>query len=167
MTLALAHSRARASLSETMPVTRARRAPAGCGRDAGAARGLSARDPETANANVPQDVTLVQALQFRDQFVLAIGTAYDVTDKLRLMTGLNLARNPVPDSSITPTINLTQELEFDFGIRYALSKQWHLSSAIQYQPEKSEFANNPDQPFTNARDGYGVFGWVFEVSRRW
>ena len=128
---------------------------------------LTARDPEITNANVPQDVTLVQALQFRDQFVLAIGTAYDVTDKLRLMTGLNLARNPIPDRNVTPTINLTQELEFDFGIRYALSKQWQLSSAIQYQPEKSEFADNPAQPFTNARDGYGVFGWVFEVSRRW
>ncbi|WP_293374214.1 outer membrane protein transport protein [Nevskia sp.] len=128
---------------------------------------LTARDPETANADVPQNIELVQALQFHDQFVLAIGTAYDVTDRLRLLAGINIARNPVPDENVTPTINLTQELEFDFGIRYTLSKTWEIATAVQYQPEKSEFAENPAQPFTNARDGYGVLGLLFEVSRRW
>lgn len=128
---------------------------------------LSARDPETANANVPQDVTLVQALEFKDQFVFALGTAYDVNEKTRLMAGINVARNPVPNRNVTPTINITQELEFDFAIRQTLSPKWAIASAIQYQPEKSEVARNPAQPFTSARDGYGVLAILFEVSRRW
>lgn len=128
---------------------------------------LSGRDPETANADVPQSVTLEQSLEFHDQFVFALGTAYDLTEKTRLMAGVNLARNPVPNRNVTPTINVTQELELNVGIRQVLSERWEFSSAIQYQPAKTEAANNPAQPFTDARDGYGVIAWVFEFSRRW
>lgn len=128
---------------------------------------LSARDSETGNANVPQSVAFNQALEFRDQFVFALGTAYDLSDKTRLMAGINLARNPVPNRNVTPTINVTQELELNLGIRQVLSDRWEFASAIQYQPSKTEAANNPAQPFTDARDGYGVIAWTFEFSRRW
>lgn len=128
---------------------------------------LSASQPAGGNADVPQTITLRQPLEFRDQFVFALGTAYDASDKLRLMAGINLARNPIPNRNVTPTINLTQELEFNFGFRRRLNAQWDLSSAIQCQVKKSESARNPAQPFSNARDGYGVYGVAVELSRSW
>lgn len=128
---------------------------------------LSARSPSINDPAVPQTVTLVQALDFRDQYVFALGMAYDASDKVRVMAGVNLARNPIANSRVTPTINLTQEVELNAGIRYTLSPRWQLSSALQFQPGKSEAANNPAQPFTNARDGYGVFAVLVEVSRSW
>jgi len=128
---------------------------------------LTARDPETPNAAVPQTVELEQALDFRDQLVLAIGTRYALSDRTRLMAGINLARNPVPGSTLTPTLNVTQEFEIDVGIRHDFSDRWSFASTFQFQPAKTESGDNPAQPFTSAREGYGVIGLVFEMTRRW
>ncbi len=128
---------------------------------------LDARSPDNVDPAVPATVQLVQALNFHDQFVLALGMAYDTSEKTRVMAGINLARNPIPNENVTPTINLTQELELNAGFRRILSKHWELSSAVQFQVGKSEAARNPAQPFTNSREGYGVFAILVEVSRRW
>ena len=128
---------------------------------------LNARDPETPNPDVPQTVELRQDLRFRDQYVFSLGTRYAITDRTVLMAGVNLARNPVPRSSLTPVINVTQEVEFDVGIRHRLSERWSVASALQFQPAKTEAGANPGQPFVDAREGYGVIGLVLEVTRSW
>lgn len=129
---------------------------------------LKARSPGSSDPAVPQTVTLAQALDFRDQYVFALGIAYDASSKTRVMAGVNLARNPIPARNVTPTINLTQELEVSAGLRQILNKHWEVATALQFQPGKSEAANNPAQPFAGTtRDGYGVFAVVLEVSRSW
>ena len=128
---------------------------------------LSARDPETPNGNVPQRVDLTQDLNFRDQIVFALGTRYAWSERTSLMAGINLARNPIPNGTVTPVLNSTQEVELDIGIRHALSERWSVASALQFQPAKTESNDNAAQPFTGAREGYGVIGLVLEITRRW
>lgn len=133
----------------------------------GALKNATLRASNPGNANVPQTLEVVQALNFRDQFVFALGLAYDTSDRTTVMAGINLARNPIPNSTLTPAINLTQELEFNAGFSHKLGKTWSLASALQFQPGKSEAGRNPAQPFVNNREGYGVLALMFEVSRQW
>ncbi|GAC1626973.1 MAG: outer membrane protein transport protein [Nevskia sp.] len=126
---------------------------------------LSATRPNKAGA--PANVQLTQTLGFRDQTVFALGAAFKLDDRTQLLGGVNLARNPVPNRNITPTINVTQEVEFNAGIRRFLSPHWELASAVQYQPAKSERVDNKQQPYTGGREGYGVLGIVFEAGYHW
>ena len=54
------------------------------------------------NPLVPSD-TFALNFKWRDQYVAAVGAAYDVTDRLNIRGGYNYGNNPVPTSTVDPT----------------------------------------------------------------
>ncbi len=81
--------------------------------------------------------------------------------------GFNRASNPIPNRTLTPTLNLTQDYEFELGAWHKLASGWELSTAFQYQPNKKERYDNPEQPFGPSVEGNGVVALTLQVGRSW
>ena len=129
---------------------------------------LLATRPE--NPNAPAVVDSVQELDHKDQYVVGLGLAYGWNEKTILRVGTNIARNPIPNRTLTPVLNLTADWEMDMGLTRKLSGGWEFSAALQIQPHKSERYDNPAQPFANfgsAREDYGVAALTVQLSRSW
>lgn len=115
----------------------------------------------------PATISITQQLDHRDQYVFGLGLAYQWNEKTTLRGGVNIARNPIPPSTLTPTLNLTADGELDLGFSHKLARGWELGGAMQYQPYLSERYNNVEQPFGPAKEHYGVLAWTLQLSRSW
>ena len=126
---------------------------------------LTATRPRDGNA--PSRVHFAQALDHNDQYVLGFGVEYGMSDSTRLRAGFNRASNPIPNQTLTPTLNLTQDYEFEVGAWHKIASGWELSTALQYQPNKKERYDNPQQPFGPSVEGNGVLALTLQVGRSW
>jgi long-chain fatty acid transport protein len=63
---------------------------------------LRACDPDHPAA--PAAIELITDFNWRDQYVAAVGIAYDLTPSWRLRAGYNYGHNPVPDRHMNPTL---------------------------------------------------------------
>lgn len=134
-------------------------------RALGDARLTASRPDDPAAPALPP---IVQALDHRDQYVFGLGLAHDWDDKTVLRTGVNIARNPIPLRTLTPTLNLTADWEFDLGFARKLSRGWEFATTLQVQPYKSERYTNPEQPFgEDSSEDYGVYALTLQLSRSW
>ena len=84
-----------------------------------------------------------------------------------LRGGVNIAPNPIPNRTLTPTFNLTAEGELALGFAHRLDGGWELASTMQFQGPKKEHYTNPQQPFGAATEDYGVIAFTLQVGRRW
>jgi long-chain fatty acid transport protein len=127
---------------------------------------LMARRPDNPEAapRLEQDADL----DWRDQYVFAVGLAYDVTDHTTLRGGYNRARNPVPDKSINPLLAPTTRHHVTAGIGHRLSERWRLDGAVEYQVNSKTTYTNPDLPFgPDAREETEAVAAYLMVSRSW
>lgn len=74
---------------------------------------------------------------WKDQTVLNLGLAYRVNEALTLRTGLNLAENPVPDSTVNPLFPATVRDHLTLGLGYKTSKTGELNVSLTYAPTVS------------------------------
>ena len=63
---------------------------------------LRASDPDDPRA--PPVLRATSTENWRDQWVMAVGTAYEVTDTLTLWAGYNHGRNPIPNEHLSPLL---------------------------------------------------------------
>lgn len=126
---------------------------------------LTATRPEDRAA--PARVSFAQSLDHKDQYIVGVGTEYALSDRTRLRGGFNRAPNPIPNKTLTPTLNLTQDYEFEVGFWHKLASGWELSTAFQYQRNKKERYDNPEQPFGPSVEGNGVVALTLQVGRSW
>jgi long-chain fatty acid transport protein len=124
---------------------------------------LTAHDPSIAGA--PDTVDLTIPLNYRDQVVLALGLAIDVTPRTTVRMGTNISRNPAPAETMTPTGNLIEKWEIDAGFTHRLTPDWELAVGAQYQIPDSISYTNP--PFPASKDHYGVAALTIQLSRHW
>jgi long-chain fatty acid transport protein len=106
---------------------------------------ITASNPESASA--PAVIRQTLDLNWRDQYVIALGAAQDIDDRLTLYGGFNYARNPVPAPATSPLLAPTGERHATAGVRYRLSGSWILSAALEYLLPKKVTYNNPQSPF--------------------
>lgn len=126
---------------------------------------LSARLPE--NEAAPAAVGFAQALDHKDQYVVGLGLEYKLSDRTVLRGGVNIARNPIPDRTLTPTLNLTADGEIAAGFAHRLLNGWEFSSTMQVQGPKHERYDNPQQPLGPSIADYGVIAFTLQMGRSW
>jgi long-chain fatty acid transport protein len=127
---------------------------------------LRASNPD--NPAAPSRLALPSTLNWRDQYVFAIGIAYDLTEKAILRAGYNYGRNPIPAKSLNPLMAATTEHHATFGAGYAFSPEWQLSGAVEYSFNNKVKYDNPELPFgPGAEEESESIAAHVMLSRRW
>ncbi|MFH1493607.1 MAG: outer membrane protein transport protein [Pseudomonadota bacterium] len=79
------------------------------------------------------DIPFVQ--NWEDQDVFMLGVAYKATDALTLRAGVNVANNPVPDSTVNPLFPATIKDHYTLGAGYAFNKVSDVNFSYAYAPK--------------------------------
>ncbi len=114
------------------------------------------------NAAAPNS-TFVNAFNWDSQFVVAIGAAYDVDDRLNIRGGYNYGNDPVPDSTLDPTTPTIAEHHITVGAAYNLSSSFTLDGAFDYVPTNKRAFNSALWGASNLEVG----GFDVTVSLTW
>lgn len=126
---------------------------------------LTARNPDNAAA---PDINVASTLNWRDQVVLALGAAWNLDVRTTLYAGLNVARNPIPPTHLSPILAPVGERHLTFGIRRALDPEWSLTFAMEYQFRNIVTYSNPELPFgANAKERNESAAFHAVFGRRW
>jgi long-chain fatty acid transport protein len=127
---------------------------------------LRAANPD--NPGAPSTVALPSTLNWRDQYVFAIGIAYDLTEKTVLRAGYNYGRNPIPANSLNPLLAAITEHHATFGAEYAFSPKWQMSGAVEYALNNKVRYDNSELPFgPGAEEENESIAAHVMLSRRW
>jgi len=127
---------------------------------------LVARDPDDPDA--PPELAQHADLDWRDLYVLALGVAYDLSDRTVLRAGYNRARNPVPDRSVSPILAPVARHHLTAGAGFQLTDQWRADTALEYQLRETTTYTNPDLPFgPDAQEQLETLAIHLMVSRAW
>lgn len=130
---------------------------------------LRAGDPNTDGLpDALQSIDAVSHLDWRDQVVISLATAYRWDDRTTLRGGFDFSRNPNPNKTMSPLFNLGQRLEITAGFTYRKpGADWDWGMALQWQPPVEYVYTNPELPFgTDARERYEVFILTFAIGWR-
>jgi long-chain fatty acid transport protein len=127
---------------------------------------LTASSPD--NPLAPASVSNSADLNWRDQYVIALGVAYDATPATTVLAGLNYGRNPIPAETTSPLLAAFTELHATVGFIHKINSNWQASAGIEYDFAKTVTYTNPQLPFgANAQERNEVFAIHFGISRRW
>jgi long-chain fatty acid transport protein len=127
---------------------------------------LTARKPD--NPAAPSTVVQTAVDDWRDQYVFAIGFAYEPNAKWIIRGGYNYGRNPIPEENTNPLLAAITENHLTFGFGYRLKGSWQLDFALEYELNNTVTYTNPRLPFgPNAQEELESFALHFGASRRW
>lgn len=126
---------------------------------------LRATDPDTPEA--PPVLESSSSMNWRDQYVIAVGIAYDATERTILRAGYNYGRNPIPDETLTPILATFSEQTVTMGIGYQINSEWRIDTAVEYALKDKVSYNNPQLPFGPSQEEGEAIGLHVMVSRTW
>jgi long-chain fatty acid transport protein len=106
---------------------------------------IRARDPDHAQA--PAVLRIESTQDWRDQYVLALGTAYQPVSKLTLWAGYNYGRNPVPNRHLSPLFANIGEHHLTAGAGWQVGRDLRLGLAVEYLLPNEVTYDNPELPF--------------------
>ena len=106
---------------------------------------LSATNPD--NASAPSVQQLTSNMYWRDQFVLAIGIAYNVTNNSIFRAGYNFGRNPVPKANLNPLLPAISQHTLTVGAGYHLNEKWQVDGGLEYILKEAVRYTNVSSPF--------------------
>lgn len=106
---------------------------------------LTARDPD--NTFAPAQITSTSALNWRDQYVFAIGTQYKVTPRFALLAGYNYGRSPQPAETTSPIFIAGSQHHLTLGYHYQWDQKTRLSAGIEYVFPETVTYTNAQLPF--------------------
>jgi long-chain fatty acid transport protein len=86
-------------------------------------------------------------MNWRDQYVLAVGMAYEWSGDLILRAGYNYGRSPVPQETINPLLAAVSRHTYTLGLGYRLSKRWRIDGGLEYIGRERVRFTNPELPF--------------------
>lgn len=96
----------------------------------------------------------VVPFNWRDQYVTALGAAYDLTTSLNLHGGYNFGNNPTRSTSLDPTTANITEHHFVGGLLYRITPSLWLDSNFTYVLAGTQTYNSPLYgPNTTSRVG--------------
>ena len=103
---------------------------------------LDARDPHVAGA--PPRIVVETAQDWRDQYVFAVGLAYEPADiPFIFRLGYNTAKHPIPDRNLNPLLPQIPEQSVTGGIGFRPSDRLAFDVTVQYIAKVKETYNNP------------------------
>jgi long-chain fatty acid transport protein len=127
---------------------------------------LTATNP--VNGAAPGVLQQTLRIDWRDQYVFALGAAHDVDDRLTLYAGANYGRNPVPAQTTSPVLAATGDTHVTTGARFRLGGEWLLSGSLEYLFRKTVTYNNPALPFgPGAQERNEYVAVHLMLGRRW
>ncbi|HKY91899.1 MAG TPA: outer membrane protein transport protein [Nevskiaceae bacterium] len=127
---------------------------------------LTATRPDHAAA--PAQFKLEQRLDWRDQWVVALGAEWLATDRTTWRVGINHGRNPIPDDALTPLLAVIGETSLMGGYAYQLTPEWAFEAAVHYQVKNSVTYTNPEAPFgPNANEHWQGIAAMLCLTRQW
>ena len=127
---------------------------------------LTASNPD--NPAAPSSISNSASLNWRDQFVFAVGVAYRASEATSWSAGFNYGKNPIPNETTNPLLAAFAERHVTFGVRHKLSANWELAGGIEYDLPKTVTYTNPEQPFgPGAQERGELIALHFGLSRRW
>jgi len=110
-------------------------------------------------------------LDWKDQYVLALGLAYTSAMHTTFHAGINLANNPVPPETLTPLLSpAIARKHLTAGFSRSLSGDYKLSGGMLYVlPEKVAYTNPTLQPLlgANSQERIEYFGVNLMIGRSW
>lgn len=106
---------------------------------------LNVSNPD--NALAPPSLSQTAALNWHDQYVFALGTAYETGNSGVFRAGINIANNPVPSESISPLLAPITRYHITGGYGKSLSDYWRFDVALEYAVKASQTYTNPQLPF--------------------
>jgi long-chain fatty acid transport protein len=130
---------------------------------------ITASDPSgpAAAASIRRD----SALNWKDQYVWALGLAYTTGFRTTFYGGLNIANNPVPPETLTPLLSAAiAQKHLTAGFSHPLRDGWKVSGGMLYVfPEKVTYTNPSLQPLLGAssQERIEYFGVNAMVGRTW
>lgn len=129
---------------------------------------LIASQPDSAVPDAIARLDQSSPLNWRDQYAISVGLAWDWTPQTVLRAGYDHVRNPSPSENISPLLNVYQEGEITFGFGHKLPSNWLFGFAFQWQlPQKNTYTNT-SLPFgEDAREDFEVVSFTFSLGRRW
>jgi len=134
--------------------------------DAIATSFLNISNPD--NPLAPPALSQTAAINWSDQYVFALGTAYETGHSSVYRAGINIANNPVPNESISPLLAPIARYHVTGGYGTTLSDKWRFDTALEYQIKASETYTNPQLPFgPDARTTLEVMMLHAMFSREW
>jgi long-chain fatty acid transport protein len=127
---------------------------------------ISASDPDDPAAPPTLNNTIDN--NWRDQYVIAVGIAYQWNDRTLLRAGYNYGRNPIPDEHLNPLLNTIAEHHLTLGFGRVLSKAWRIDGAFEWDIRNDVTYTNPQLPFGQDAEAAGeLIALHFRVSRIW
>jgi long-chain fatty acid transport protein len=127
---------------------------------------LRAGNPD--NPAAPPALALTSTLDWRDQYVFAIGAAYDLTENAIMRAGYNYGKNPIPSGTLSPLLDPIGEHTVTFGGGYSFSKRWQLNAAVEYMLNNRVKYDNPELPLgPGAEEEQEVIVAHAMLSHRW
>lgn len=101
---------------------------------------LTAAQPD--NALAPTGVEIGLDLGWRDQYIAALGAAWDPRPDTRLWAGFNYANSPVGGASVHPLLALHARRHITLGLQRGTERGWRFGAALEWQlPEKLRYTN--------------------------
>lgn len=114
---------------------------------------VRAKNPDVQGA--PAEIVLPFVFDWQDQWVVALGADYRLTQRLTLRAGYNHGEDPVPDATLTPLFPATTERHASLGFAW-LSGNRTYEMAVERAFPKDQTNFNTD-PRVNP---FGPGAWV-------
>ena len=112
---------------------------------------LTASNPN--NSAAPQQISNSADLLWKDQYVFAIGAAYQLSPEIELRAGYNYARAPVRKETLSPLLSPHAEHHLGFGLGKKLKNGWNVDLATVYIFNSKIKYTNEQLPFgANAQE---------------
>ena len=91
-----------------------------------------------------------------------LGADYHMDDKLSLRAGLNMARNPVPDTYLNALFPAIVKNHITLGVGYAFNKTSTLDFALSHAPRVSATSGTSGVTTSHTQDNWQlVYGYRY------
>jgi long-chain fatty acid transport protein len=105
----------------------------------------------TLTASLPDNpaapaLSLATSANWRDQYVVALGAAYDVDPAVTVWAGYNYGRNPVPAGTLNPLMPTIVEHHLTAGIGWRPAPDWRLGASVEFAVPNEELSTDTELP---------------------
>ena len=107
-------------------------------------------------------ITMGMPQNWKDQNVLAIGLAYQVTPQLTLRAGANIANNPIESQYLVPLFPAIVKNHYTAGFGYRFNEMHSMDASLAYAPKITE-NNGLDFAGTSSSHSQTVIQLMYSV----
>lgn len=127
---------------------------------------LIARNPD--NPAAPAEIDQTVRLDWRNQWVFAVGLAQAVNDATTIYAGVNYGRNPIPRDTLNPLLAPIGDKHLTLGLAHSFTGGWRMSSSLEWQLPARVRYENPQTPFgPGAQERIGYLALLLQLTKRW